>query len=152
MMEVGWDSLQRPGLGVGFEPADQQPPHLFAAVDSQVGIAQHRQVAMCAVDVVGEEILMLHGDDGDADADHPPDLIGPHAGRVDDDRGPDRAPGSHDRVDASVLQGDTQHRRLGVNLHPPAPRTAREREGHAAPVHAPVGRHEDGTDHVPVTH
>ena len=42
--EILGNSVERPGLGVGFERAEQQLAGILLVVRAMVGIAQHRQI------------------------------------------------------------------------------------------------------------
>ena len=74
-----------PGLGLGLEPADDQPADLLLDVGPAVGVAQDRQVAVHPLDLVGHDVEVLGRVQRHADAGQRADGLGPLAGAVDDD-------------------------------------------------------------------
>ena len=88
-----------PGLGVGLEAADHQPADLLLDVGVAVRVAQHREVPVHPVDLLGDHVEVLgrvqrHGHPG-----HRADLLGPLAGAVD----------HHLGLDVAVVGADSCH-------------------------------------------
>ena len=82
--EVLGDAVHAPGLGIGFEGADQQLAGILLVIGAAVHVAQHRQVGRQIGDRLGDDVEMLAGVQRNVHAAHQPDLAGPHAGAVDD--------------------------------------------------------------------
>ena len=79
------DRVDRPRLGLRLEAAHQQAADLFLVVDVAVGVAQHRQHRMDAVDAVGDDVEVLGRPERHVDAGERAELARPLAGAVDDD-------------------------------------------------------------------
>ena len=73
-------ALDRPWHGVRLVAAHHQTADLLLPVGETVRIAQRRQVRGHAVDLLGDEILMLHRDERNVDAGHAPKLARPLPG------------------------------------------------------------------------
>ena len=82
---------RHPRLRLGLEPADDQPADLLLEVGVAVGVAQHRQVGVHALDRLGHDVEVLGGVQRHGDPGQGADLLGPLAGAVDDDLGLDVA-------------------------------------------------------------
>ncbi len=59
----------QPRRRVRLEAAHQQSADFFLEVDVAIGIAQHRQLAMNAVDAVGHDVVVLAGEERHRDVD-----------------------------------------------------------------------------------
>ncbi len=79
------DRIDRPRLGLRLEAAHQQAADLFLVVDVAVGIAQHRQHRVDAVDPVGDDVEVLGRPERHVDAGERAELARPLASAVDDD-------------------------------------------------------------------
>ena len=151
-VEVGRHAVERPRRRVPLVAAHAQPADLLAEVAEVVGIAQGRQSGAHALDALGEDVLVRHGDDGHGHARQPADLRREHAAGVDD----------HVRVDrralAAMLDLDPGHApALDADPHHPCLRpdgrsagTGAGRHGQGKPrrVEPAVGRQEDGAEHA----
>ena len=69
------------GVRVALVAAHAQPADLLAEVDQVVRVAHRRQVRLDALDGLGQQVLVGHGDDGHGDAGKAPDLGREHARR-----------------------------------------------------------------------
>ncbi len=99
-----------PRLRLRLEPADDEPADLLLDVGPAVGVAQDRQVAVHALDLLGDDVEVLGGVQRHPDPGQGTDRLGPLAGAVDD----------HLALDVAV-----------VGVHPPHPAaTRRGRVGH----------------------
>ncbi len=76
-----------PRLGLRLEAADHQAAHLLLEVGVAVGVAQHRQVGVHAVDRVGDHVEVLRRVQRHVDPGERAHLLGPLPGAVDDDLG-----------------------------------------------------------------
>ncbi len=95
-----------PGLGLGLEAADEQAADLFLDIGVAVRVAQHRQVAVHPVDLLGDHVEVLGRVQGHGHPGQGADLLGPLAGAVDDNLGLDVALICLDAGDGVVLDGD----------------------------------------------
>ncbi len=85
-MVVLGDALGMPEFGAELIGPDQQAVHLLAHVPGCVGFPQEGQVNARFHQfgyVAEEDVLMLHGHDGQVEPDHGPDGRGPQPGAVD---------------------------------------------------------------------
>ena len=92
--EVGRDAVLPFGAALPLVGAEDEALPLLAQIVGDVGVAQQRQLLAAALDqgrdVLGDQILVLHGDDRQVPAEQRHDLAGPVAGGVDHDLGADR--------------------------------------------------------------
>ena len=95
-----------PGLGLRLEAADDQAADLLLEVGVAVRVAQDRQVAVHALDLVGDDVEVLGRVQRDGDAAQGADRLGPLAGAVDDDLGLDVAVVGDDTGDPAVPGAD----------------------------------------------
>ena len=84
-LEILGNSVERPGLGVGFERAEQQLAGILLVVGAMVGIAQHRQIGREAGERLGDDVEMLAGLQRRDDAAALRQSARPDAGREHDD-------------------------------------------------------------------
>ena len=89
--EILGNAVERPGLGVGLEGAEQQLAGVFLVVGAIVGIAQHRQIGAQPRERLGDDVEMLAGLQRRADAAALRQRARPHAGREHDCVGRDLA-------------------------------------------------------------
>ncbi len=81
-----------PRLGLGLEAADDEPADLLLVVGPPVGVAQDRQVAVDALDLVGDDVEVLGRVERDPHAGERAQRLGPLPGARDDDVALDVAP------------------------------------------------------------
>ena len=79
-LEALGQALDRPRLGIGLIAAHHQAADLLLPIGETVRIAQRRQVRRHAIDLLGDEILVLHRYERNVDAGHAPELARPLAG------------------------------------------------------------------------
>ena len=92
----------QPGCRLRLEAAHQQAADLLLEVHVAVGIAQHRQVAVHAVDAVGDDVVVLAGEQRHRHAHAARELARPLAAAQHHDVGRDRSLGA---ILAAPLQG-----------------------------------------------
>lgn len=80
---------RHPRLGLGLEATDEQAAHLLLDVGPAVGVAQHREVPVHALDRLGDDVEVLGRVERDVDPGHRADGSRPLPGAVDDDVGLD---------------------------------------------------------------
>ena len=141
-----------PRLGDRFEPADEQPADLFLDVGIAVGVAQDRQVAVDALDLLGDDVEVLGRVQGHGGTDEFADGLGPLAGAVDDNLRLDVAAVGAHPGDPHPAGGGT-----GVDVQDPGALEDRratlfgalgEGLGEVGRVGSPVGRQPDRSDEV----
>ena len=84
----------QPGRGLGLEAAHQQAADFFLEIDVAVRIAQHRQVAVHAVDAVGDDVVVLAGEQRHRHADAACEVARPLAAAQHHHVGRDRSLGA----------------------------------------------------------
>ena len=101
--EVGRRSVELPRRAHRLEQPDQQAAALLAVVGVAVRVLDDRQVAVHAVDGLGEQVVVLGGLQRDVDADAAPELARPQARRDHDGLALDVAGVGDDRGDPAVV-------------------------------------------------
>ncbi len=132
---------RRPRRGVALVAAHQQPVHLLPEVDEQVRVAQRRQRGLVAgPERFGDQVLVRHRDDRDADAGQPADLGGEHAAAVDHDLAGDvAAVGAHRAHPAGRRSLDADDPGVLGDAHAVRPGAGRERVAQLRRVEVAVG-------------
>ena len=148
VVEVGRDAVPREGFGVGLVAAHDEAADLLLVIGQAVGVAQGGQVRGHALDAFGDDVLVLHGHEGDVDADGLGEGAGPLAAAGDDRRGVDAASRGLDAADHALVDVDGQD--LGVLEDARAGHAGAlgERQGDVGRVGLAVGGQEGGADHV----
>ena len=149
------DGIRRdPWFGLRLEAADKQAANLLLDVGPAVRVAQDRQVAMDALDLVGDDIEVLGRVKGDVDAGHRADGVGPLTCAVDDDLGLDvpvvGAHGPGASAPRPLVDQDVGDAHALEDADSPGPRTFGERLGEIGRVGAPVAGQPDRPDEVVV--
>ena len=108
--EVGRRSVELPRRTHRLEQPDEQAAALLAVVGVAVRVLDHRQVAVHAVDGLGEQVVVLGGLQRDVDADAAPQLARPEARGDHDGLALDVACVGDDRGDPAVLGAQPGHR------------------------------------------
>src|SRR5712692_9732784 len=103
---VGQFVGRHPGLGIGLEPADEEPADLFLDIGVAVRVAEHGQIAVHAGDLVGDHVEVLGRMQRDGDPAHRADLLCPLARTVDHDLGLDVALVGPHPGDRAAAAGD----------------------------------------------
>ena len=149
-MEALRNALERPGLRVALERAEEQPAVLLPAVEGPVGIAKDRKLTIAPGDLgdrLGDDVVVLHRDERQVVAGEPGEPARPLAGSVDHDLRADVALRRREHPAAGApLHGG--HRRVPDDLRPERGRAAGEGVGQAGRVDMPVGGQVGGGDHT----
>ena len=150
-IEIGWkqlavkvfgDSRERPRLGVAFECTDEQSVDFGSNVEGGIGISKNGQLGLRRAyrfDILGDDEVMLKGNDREFDADHATDLICPLARGIDDDLGSDVALRCPNQPGATISL-DRGHRRVPEDLGSRGSGSLRQRLRDAARIDVAVGR------------
>ncbi len=91
-MEALRDPVQRPGLDLALERADQEALVVLTRVEARVGVTQDGQGVVAGAqpgDRLGDHVVMRHRDDRQRHADGGGELARPLTGGEDDDAGSD---------------------------------------------------------------
>ena len=145
-VETRRDPVQGPGAWPALERPDEQARAFLADVVGVVGVAEDGQLALPALqlpDCVGDDVVVLEGDDRQIDSGEAGDLRGPLTGRVHDDLRANRAPGRREPPGGAIAL-DPGHRRPPHDLRAgsghESPRQARRVD---VPVRRQVGGRQD---------
>ena len=118
-----------PRLGLGLEAADHQAAHLLLEVGVAVGVAQHGQVGVHAVDRVGHHVEVLRGVQRHVDPGERAHLLGPLPGAVHHDLRRDVAGVRPHPGDPARGDGDAEHAGALEDPRAALPRAAGQRRG-----------------------
>ncbi len=105
---------RRPHVPSGLIGADQDPAALLAHIDLARVVGGVDELPVAALElrnVLGDEVVMLHGEHRQLDADHVSDLARPEARTVDDMLGVDRALVGHDVPATVMTRREREHAR-----------------------------------------
>ena len=151
--------LRRPRHARLLVRAHQHPTLLLADVDLALEVEGHRQLVTALgveggdlVHVVGDEVHVLHAEDGQFQADHPPDLACPQPAGVDDVLGVDLTLVGDDVPRAVGPLAQVLDPRVAVDLGAGLAGADRVRGGHPARVDVTLDRVEQGADEVLLLH
>ena len=147
------DRVRRdPGLRVGLEAAHHQAADLLLEVGVAVGVAQHRQIRVHAVERVGDDVEVLRGVQRHVHPGQRPDGLRPLAGAVHDHLGLDVARVGAHAGDAPVLDEHVEHPGLLQDPGSPLPGALRQCGGQVGRVGLAVAGQPDGADEVVHAH
>ena len=147
--EVGRDAVDLPRRAHRLEQADHQPADLLAEVAVRARILEHRPRRVEAVDLLGDQVVVLGGLQRDVDARPRAELAGPHAGAVDDVLGLDRPRAVVDAGDRAAMRRDAGDGDALDDRRALLAGASGERHRHVDRVHAAVvGDVEAGEDVV----
>ncbi len=147
-LEVVGQPLIRPRLWIGLVAAHDEAADLLLPVGEAVGIAQRREIGRDAVDLLGDEILVLHRDERDIDAGHATERSRPLPGADHELLAGNAALVGRDGAHAPALDVDARHSHALANGDAALARTLGERHGDVGGRGLPVGRQEGCAHHV----
>ena len=141
--------LDRPWRGLFLVDAEKYATLFLAQIDLAIEIEHQRHLGLGILElgkILGEQIMMLHGHDGQIDARHETDLARPQAARIDhmlrDDRAAIR---DHEPAVRGVLELDDPG--VPIDLGAVEARRLRKRMGGAARIQVSLQRVEYGSHH-----
>ncbi len=137
-----------PGIRVPLVAADDQTAHLLSHVDEAVGVAERREVGPDTLDRAGDQILVLHRDDGDLHTGHAPELVGPQASRDHHHLGLDATVVGDGAGHAAAFDRDLHDPDAGTDPCAARPGAFGEGRRETRGVQVPVRRDERGAQHV----
>ena len=137
-----------PRLGLGLEPAHDQAAHLLLDVGVAVRVAQHGQVPVDPVDLLGDHVEVLGRVQRHGHPAHRADLLGPLAGAVDHHLGLDVAGVGADAGCRAVLGHNGGHPGPLPDRDAAVARAAGQREGQVGRVGPAVAGQPDGPGQV----
>ena len=151
-IEVGRDTVERPGSRIALVAAHAQAADLLAEVDEVVGVAELREAGMDALDRLGEEVLVGHRDDRNGHADQPGDLRGEHPAGVHHHVGADLRAVARvfDRHagDPAAIRADGDDRRLRADPGATLPGAGGQGVGEPRRIQPAIGRQVQRTEHA----
>jgi hypothetical protein len=146
--EIAGDVAGGPGNRVRLVAAEDEAADLLLEIGAPVRIADGRHAGHDAVDLLGDDILVLDRLERHADARHRRDLARPHAGTENDLLAADRAVARPNGGDAAFLDLEAGAGDALEELRAMRARTLGERLGDVGGARLAVGRHEGGADEI----